>query len=179
MALIGLRYIVIAPLKEKTTYGTGFVLGKAIKADLNVTTANAELHADDVLAESDNSFVSGTLSVGVDDIAEEHKNIILGHEENDGETTANVDDAAIEVGLGFYGVKMKNGKRKYRAIWLRKGKFAEPSESFKTKEGSTTFTTPELTYTFGADDDGNWKNEKTFDTPEEAVKYLNAKANIR
>lgn len=178
MALIGLRYIVTAPLKEETTYGTGFVLGKAIKADLNITTANAELHADDVLAESDNGFVSGTLSVGVDDVAEEHKNIILGHSENDGETIANVDDVAIEAGLGFYAVKMKNGRRKYRAIWLRKGKFAEPSESFKTKEGSTAFATPELTYTFGADKNGDWKNEKTFDTPEEAVRFLNTKANI-
>lgn len=134
MALIGLRYIVTAPLKEKTTYGTGFVLGKAIKADLNVTTANAELHADDVLAESDNSFVSGTLSVGVDDIAEEHKNIILGHEENDGETTANVDDAAIEVGLGFYGVKMKTERENTELFGSEKENLQNRQKALRRKK---------------------------------------------
>ena len=183
MAAIGLCYVVSAPLNEDgKTYGTGFVVGEAIKASINITTAGAKLYADDKLSESDDGFVSGTLGLGVAAILEENKNTMLGHtttDGEDGEMVANVNDSAPNMGVGFYSTVMRKGKRKYRAIWLKKGKFVEPSEELKTKEGSTTFTTPEITFNFEANDDGDWKNEKLCNTAAEAVTYLKTKANIK
>ena len=42
----------------------------------------------------------------------------LGHVASDGELTAAGTDAIPYVSIGFYGVKMVAGVRKYRAIWL-------------------------------------------------------------
>lgn len=174
MAKIGLRYPVY---KSATNKG---VIAKAIQADIAITTNDVKIHADDVIAESDKSFQSGTLTLGVDDLPDEIYAEFMGHtiDEATKEITANGDDNSIFVGVGFYGVKMVRGVRKYRAIWLTKLQFAEPADNNATKGETTVFTTPVLVGTIMLDDNGDWKKENTFDTEEEAVTYLNGKAGI-
>jgi len=173
MAKIGLRYPV---------YGideTGGVIGKAIQADIDIQSNNVKLYADDTVAESDTSFQGGTITLGVDDLTDEVQSVLLGHTvSEDGEMVANKDDSAANVGIGFYGVRSVGGVKKYRAIWLVKVKFAEPTDQNSTQGETITFNTPVIVGNIMTDSDGDWKSEQTFETETEAKTYLEAKANI-
>jgi phi13 family phage major tail protein len=174
MAKIGLKYPVY---KSPTSQG---VIAKAIQADIAITASDVKLYADDGIAEGDKSFQSGTLTLGVDDLSDTIQAEFLGHsvDELTGEITANKDDVSPYVGIGFYGVKKVNGAKKYRAIWLTKVQFGEPSDTNATKGEIVVFNTPVLEGTIMLDDNGDWKKENTFDTEAEARAYLEAKAGI-
>jgi len=174
MSNIGLRYPVF---KSATTQG---VIGKAIQADIAIETNDVKLYADDVVAESDKSFKSGKITLGVDDLSDIIQAEFLGHSVADitGEITANGSDENPYVGIGFYGVKMVNRVKKYRAIWFMKVQFAEPADANKTKGETLEFTTPVLEGTIMQDDIGDWKKEQTFATEAEAKTYLEGKAGI-
>lgn len=174
MAKIGLRNIVY-----KTTTA-GKELAKAVQADINITVNEANFYADDSISERDRSFQSGELSLQIDDFNDVHQVELLGHTkvgETD-EIASGVDDTPPFVGVGFYAVKKVNNVRKYRAIWLPKVQFSEPSDTNQTKGQTIAFSAHEITGTIFVDDTGNWKYEQTFDTVAEAVTYLNSKAGI-
>lgn len=173
MAKIGLRYPVY---KTETTSG---VIGMAIQADVSITTNDVKLYADDVVAESDKSFQSGTITLGIDDLSDTIQVAFLGHTVSDGEITAKGSDSNPYVAIGFYGVKQVNNVKKYRAIWLPKVQFGEPSDTNKSKGENLEFATPVLEGTILLDDNGDWKKEKTFDTIAEAVAYLQAKSGVK
>ena len=78
MAKIGLKYPVY---KGATTQG---VIAKAIQADISITVNDVKLYADDAIAESDKSFRSGTLTLGVDDLSDAVQTAFLGHAVDDG-----------------------------------------------------------------------------------------------
>lgn len=174
MNKIGLRYPVY---KGPTTQG---VIGEAIQGDASINLSEAKLYGDDVAVESIKSFVDGTLTLGVASMEEEIYAELLGHtvDSETGEITANVDDSAPYVGIGFYGVTTKSGTRKFRAVWFPKIQFAEPEDTNATKGETVEFNTPVLVGTIMANDDGNWKHEQTFATEAEAKTYLEGKAGI-
>lgn len=175
MANIGLRY----PVYKKGEIA-GKVIAKAIQADIAISVNDVKLFADDILAETDKSFQSGTITYGVDDLSDVVYADLLGHsiDETTKEITSNIDDVAPYVGTGFYGVKKVNNVNKYRAVWLTKVQFAEPADTNSTKGETTVFNTPVLVGTIMVDDDGAWKTENTFDTEAEAKTYLEGKAGI-
>lgn len=173
MAKIGLRYPVY---KSPNTQG---VIGKAIQADISIEVNDVKLYADDAIAESDKSFKSGKITLGIDDLRDDVYTDFMGHTKDvSGEITANENDQNAYVGIGFYGAKKVAGVRKYRAIWLPKVQFAEPSDSNKTKGETMEFATPTIEGTIMLDDNGDWKKEQTFDLESDAIAYLNAKAGI-
>lgn len=174
MAKIGLKYPVY---KSATKHG---VIGKAIQADISIDVNDAKLFADDDVAESDKSFKSGTIKLGVDDLSDEIQTEFLGHakDETSGEITANGNDNNPYVGIGFYGIKKVNDVRKFRAVWFPKVQFSEPEDTNKTKGESVEFNTPSLEGTIMLDNNGDWKKENTFDTEAEAKEYLQEKAGI-
>lgn len=188
MAFIGLKYMVAAPISAETpasgstaasvTYGAGFVVGKAVNANINITTANAKLYGDDAVAEADNGFVEGTVDIGTTEMTDDIQSKMLGHTDNDGEITASSGDVAPYLGLGFYAPKLSNHARKYRAIWFTKSMAGEPNENLQTKQGATQFQTPSIPMTIMEDITGAWKKEQTFDTEAAAITWLNTKANI-
>lgn len=176
MAKIGLQYLAYKGAGETPSKG---ILAKAIQADLSIALNEAKIYADDAVAESDKSFRDGTLTLGVDDLNDTIQKELLGHKiGEDGEIVANGNDNNPYVGVGFVSISKKNGAQKFRAIWLPKTQFAEPSETNQTKGESTSFSTPTMTGTIMLDDDGNWKYENSFATLEEAKTYLNGKAGI-
>lgn len=174
MAKIGLKYPVY---KSKNKSG---VIGKAIQADISISVNEVYLYADDGVAESDKSFQSGTITLGIDDLSDEIQVEFLGHtqDEETGEITAKGNDENPYVGIGFYGVKKVKGARKYRAIWLPKVQFAEPEDTNSTKGDNIEFNTPTIEGTIMLDDNGVWKKENTFDTEADAIAYLEEKAGI-
>ena len=182
MAFIGLKYIVAAPIATETTesvtYGTGFVVGKAITANINVNTNDVKLYADDVVAETDHGFTDGTVEIGTAHMTDDIQVKMLGHTLTTGEITAKATDVIPYNGIGFYAVKMIGGNRKYRAIWFTKTQASEPNESLTTRQGQTAFGTPSITSAIMEDMTGAWKKETTVDTESAAITWLNGKANI-
>lgn len=173
MAKIGLKYPVY---KGENAAGR---IAKAIQADITVETNDATLYADDGVAETDKSFRRGTITLGLDDLPDEAQVALLGHTKDDnGEITAHYEDAPPYVGIGFYGTKVVNNQRKYRAIWLPRVQFAEPSDTHSTQGENLAFSTPTITGTIMTDDTGVWKQEQTFTTESDAIEYINEKAGI-
>jgi phi13 family phage major tail protein len=188
MAKIGLRYPVYSPATETDSaisYGTGAVLAKAISANISIENNDVKLYADDAIAESDNSFASGTVTIGIDDLYDTAKVALLDYVAGD---TVDVVTGAKElsvgtaspayVGFGFYGKVIRNKVSYWRAIWLKKVQFAEPSDELATKGESVEFGTPELEGTVMMAADGKWKEEATFSTEAGAKAWLDGKCGL-
>lgn len=177
MALIGLNNFWYSKLTEAAngtpTYDGAKSFGKAVSCSVSITNNSANLYADDALAESDTSFQSGTVTLGVDDDREATFAEILGHEITEqGEVTYNTTDVAPLVGLGRIVVKMVNNVTLYKAMILYKVKFAEPSEEESTKGESLEFSTPSIEGTVAALANGEWKTSQTFSTKAEALAFI-------
>ena len=176
MARIGLdnfRYGILTEAADGTpTYGVAKKPGKAINCNVSITNNSAKLYADNGLAESDTSFQSGTVSLGIDDDDLTTLADILGHTIEDGEIVRNSMDAAPYVGLGRIITKMVNGVYKYKVEFLNKVKFSEPSQDDSTKGENVEFGTPTIEGTVATLANGDWSKAKTFDTYSAAVTYL-------
>ena len=176
MARIGLNNFRYGLLTEATdgtpSYAGAVKPAKAVSCSVEITNNDAKLYADDGLAESDTSFQSGTVTMGIDEDDITTMAALLGHEVDDGEIVRNASDAAPYVGLGRVVVKMVNGAYKYKVEFLYKVKFAEPSQSDTTKGEGVEFGTTEIEGSVAALANGNWSVAKTFDTQSEAINYL-------
>jgi len=173
MAKIGLKYPVYkGPINKG-------VIGKAIQADIAIQVNEVYLYGDDAIVESDKSFQSGKITLGVDDLSDTIQVEFLGHTvAESGEITAKGTDNNPYVGIGFYGIKKVNNVQRFRAIWLPKVQFAEPSDTNSTKGQNISFATPTLEGTIIVGTDGTWKQEQTFTTEMAAKAYLEDKAGI-
>lgn len=179
MAKIGLNNLWYALLTEEQdgtpVYGGAKSFGKAVSANVSISNNSAALYADDVLAESDTSFQSGTVTLGVDDDREATFAEILGHEiTEEGEVIRNANDTAPWVGLGRIVVKMVNNVRLYKVEILNKVKFSEPSQEDQTKGESVEFSTPEIEGTVATLANGDWSDSKTFESKEAALAFIQA-----
>lgn len=177
MAKIGLnnfRYSILTEAADGTpSYDGAKKPAKAISCTVDITNNEAALYADDALAESDTSFQSGTVTIGIDDEDQETMAAMLGHTvDAQGEMVRNANDIAPYVGLGRIIVKMVNGAYKYKVEFLHKVKFSEPSQEDNTKGESLEFSTSELEGTVSTLANGDWSKNKTFDTKEAAITYL-------
>ena len=146
MATIGMDKLYYAKITEdengNETYDTPKVLAKAMKADLSVELAEATLYADDAAAEVYKAFKSGTISLGVDDLANGVAEDLVGAQVDDnGVLVSTVEDISTAVAIGFRALK-SNGK--YRYFWLYRVVFAIPATSLQTKGDSITFSTPTI-----------------------------------
>lgn len=181
MAQIGLTnlwYGLLTEAEDGTpSYAGAKSFGKAVSAKVDVSTNDATLYADDVLAESDKSFQSAKVTLGVADDDMTIFAEILGHKvaESGGEMVRSADDAAPWVGLGRVVTKMVNGKHVYKGEFLYKVRFAEPSQEDNTKGESVDFSTPEIEGTAATLANGDWSAAQVFDTKSAAVEWVNGK----
>lgn len=189
MAKIGLRYPVFAIGTETTsaiTYASGAILAKAISANIKIDTSDIKLYSDDVISETDRSFVGGTITLDADDLSDAVRIALLGYAEGSEidavthakELSSNSGTTPATVGVGFYGKRRKSGVDTWRAIWLKKVQFAEPTDDYSTKGESVEFKTPTLEGIVMVCADGKWKEEGTFSTEAGAIAWLNGKSGI-
>ena len=93
MAKIGLKNFLFGILTEAEngtpSYGVAQKPAKAISCSVSITNNEAKLFADDGLAESDTSFQSGTVTLGIDDEDLETMATLLGHTITSGEMVRN------------------------------------------------------------------------------------------
>ena len=180
MANIGLTNIWFSNLTEgndgTATYDGAKQLGKAVSCTVDITNNEATLYGDDALAESDTSFASGSITLGVTDDDDTIFAPLLGHEYDDetGEVIKTSSDVAPYVGVGRIVTKMVNGEYKYKVEFLYKVKFAEPSKDETTKGENIEFSTPSVEGVVAAlaDNKGTWGKTKTFSTKSDALTYL-------
>lgn len=176
MAKIGLENFLYGILTEASdgtaTYGTPKKPAKAISCSVSVSNNEAKLYADDALAESDTSFQSGTVTLGIDDEDVTIMAELLGHTVTDGEIVRSGADVAPYVGFGRIITKMVNNVKKYKVEFLCKVKFGEPSQEENTKGENLEFATSTIEGTVATLADGTWSKAKTFDTMTEARTYL-------
>lgn len=181
MAQIGLTnlwYGLLTEAEDGTpSYAGAKSFGKAVSAKVDVSTNDATLYADDVLAEYDKSFQSAKVTLGVADDDMTIFAEILGHTvaESGGEMVRSADDAAPWVGLGRVVTKMVNGKYVYKGEFLYKVRFAEPSQEDNTKGESVDFSTPEIEGTAATLANGDWSAAQVFDTKSAAVEWVKGK----
>lgn len=176
MANIGLDNFRIGLLTEAqdgtATYGAATKPGKAITCNVSISNNDAKLYADNVVAESDTSFQSGTVTMGIDEDDLATQATLLGHQITDGNIVRNANDVAPYVGLGRIVTKMVNGAYKYKVEFLCKVKFGEPSQEDNTKGESVEFGTVQIEGTVSTLANGDWSKAQTFDSKQEAVTYL-------
>ena len=176
MAKIGLSNLIWSKLTEASngtpTYDGAKTLGKAVSANVSITNNSAMLYADDVLAESDTSFQTGTITCGVDNDLDSTFAELLGHTITEGVVTKNATDTPRGVGLGRIITKMVSGVYYYKAEVLYKVKFAEPSQDDQTKGESVEFSTPEIEGTIATLADGKWCTSQTFSTKDDALEFI-------
>lgn len=178
MAKIGLRNFLFGILTEESdgtaTYGNAIKPAKAISCNVSITNNDAKLFADDALAEADTTFQSGTVTMGIDDEDDVTLATLLGHQIVNGEMIRNAMDTAPYVGLGRIITKLVGGVYKYKVEFLKKVKFAEPSQENNTKGESVEFGTSELEGIVSTLANGDWSATETFNTMAEAQTYLNS-----
>lgn len=181
MAQIGLTnlwYGLLTEAEDGTpSYAGAKSFGKAVSAKVDVSTNDATLYADDALAESDNSFQSAKVTLGVADDDMTIFAEILGHKvaESGGEMVRSAEDTAPWVGLGRVVTKMVNGKYVYKGEFLYKVRFGEPSQEDSTKGESVDFSTPEIEGTAATLANGDWSAAQVFDTKTAAVTWVKGK----
>ena len=176
MAKIGLKNFLFGILTEgaggTATYGVAQKPAKAISCKVDITNNEAKLYADDALAESDTSFQSGTVTMGIDDENDVMLATLLGHTITNGQIVRSSNDVAPYVGLGRIITKMVGGVYKYKVEFLYKVKFSEPSQENDTKGESVEFGTSEIEGQISCLESGEWSASKTFDTMADAQAYL-------
>ena len=177
MAKIGLNNLKFGVLSESgdtVVYGAMQSLGKAVSANVSITSNSAVLYADDAIAETDNTFSAGTITLTVDDDGDTVFAPLLGHEidSESGVMIRNKNDVAPYVGVGRIINKMKNGARLFKVEFLSKVKFSEPSQESNTHGETTEFGTPQIEGTIATLESGEWSKTKTFTTHSAALAFL-------
>lgn len=179
MAKIGLnnfRFGILTEAEDGTpSYAGAHKPAKAVSCNVSVTNNEAKLYADDGLAESDTSFAGGTVTMGIDEDDEQTMATLLGHQIHNGEMVRNTNDTAPYVGLGRVITKMVNGIYKYKAEFLYKVKFSEPSQDDTTRGESLEFATTEIEGTVAQLGNGDWSATETFATKADAIAYIEEK----
>ncbi len=191
MPNVGMRYLVAAQIQTETfgqpiVYKPGRVLGRAISMDLTLTRSDADLYADDILAESDNSITEGTMTIGVAEVLEDAQVEFFGLKENEetSETTyTETGTSAPYCGVGYVQERRYKGAVSHIAFWIYKAQFAPTSESARTRGKTTEWQTPTVTgKILGVDQDGDgvpeFRTRKVCATATEAIAWLNKKAGI-
>ena len=107
--------------------------------------------ADEVVKE----FVSGELTLNVNDLLPADLAALLGQQQDDDMVVYGSDtDEPPYFAIGF---RAKKAGGSYKSIWLYKVKFAIPSENYQTKGDSIEFTTPDIAARLIKRSAGLWK----------------------
>ena len=141
---------------------------------------NGELYANDALAESDNTFKKGTLTLTVADDNDKLGAELLGNKQSeDGEVTSNTNDVAPEFGYGHIIPKIVGGVRKYKVEFFPRVKFTKITGDNKSKGENVEFGTASveatvypLEFNFNGLKAGDWERHNTFETLASAEEYL-------
>lgn len=159
MATIGLSqpfYAVYSNSGTAVTYSNGGKLGKYTALSIDLDDADNRFYADNAIAETDDTFSSGTVTITTDDLRPAVMLAALGLTSEaisatgvattDAAWLVNSDAQSIPfLGIGGIAKKKVDGSIKYVGIVLDKIKFRNPGASITTQGESIEWQTSELT----------------------------------
>ena len=189
MAYVGLRYAVAAQIDTEVagspvTYKPGMVLGKLRNCNISYERSDAEMFADDALAESDNSIVGGSTSFELAGMTDEVRKYLFGLKTGTTEgVVVETSTPAPWCGFGYIRGTSTAGVLGFEAYWVYKVQHSTGDESAATKERSTSFAGVSVNGKMAgvvqsASMDIEWREHKTFSDYGAAVAYLKGKAGI-
>jgi phi13 family phage major tail protein len=189
MAIIGLKHPVFSPIATEPngglpTYSTGMVIGYAIGANVSIERSDAKLYGDDKVVESEKSFLSGTITLSIDDLPTEAIKMMLGSQEKTVDGVTVIRDAgtynAPYGGFGYCRIRVKDGVRTIRAIRYYKTQWVFPAEEAKTKGESIEWQTPTIEGEIMTvnDTEQTYRDIADFPAEADAVSWLDEFANV-
>lgn len=192
MSYVGLKHCVAAAITSQPagsfpTYGTGFIVGKMMQADVTLEHDDAELRGDGAIADSDKSLLGGKATLGVNDLTSETIKALLGSKDKTVDGQAVIRDAAANsapyLGWGYYRVRRLAGVITIRAFWYYKTQWAQPSENAKQRDKKIEWQTPTIEGSLYLLDDSeetlrDWAEFTGASAEADAVAWLDEKANI-
>lgn len=155
--------------------GNPLRLGRLVKAELSVTMASGKLYADDVLAESLEEFINGSLAEETDDMTDEVASEVYGAEVKDKEVHYNSGDSAPVGGHTYYKVLKRRGKTVYKGYFYPRVQAALGNDTAQTKTDSITFGTTNTTFTVFPCENGDWRITEEFDKEKDAQIWVKEK----
>ena len=167
--IIGLKNLYYAILTTDTasalTYETPVRIVGAIEAKINPNASMDTLFADDGPMDTISTLGKIEVEIKQSDLPMNVLAALLGHAITSGVLIKKSSDVPPWVAIGFQSLK-SNGYYKY--IWLTKGKFSVPEQSFETKGESINFQPPSIKGNFVKREfDQEWMRE----TEEDYVDY--------
>ncbi|WP_418972626.1 major tail protein [Allofournierella sp.] len=180
MASFGAKYPCFALIKSENasalpTYEKPVTIGRLVKADLTVQMASGKLHADDILAESVDEFVSASIAMETDDMADDVASEVYGATVTGKEVSYKAGDAAPMGGLAYYKVLMRNGVKLYKGYYYPKVKAVLGNDSAATKADTITFGTSSTTFTVFACKTDEWRITEELESDTAAQEWVDAK----
>src|SRR5690606_39091327 len=148
---VGLRdlyyALVLSDDSDATVYDTPKKIAPAVSATITPTVNSETFYADDGPYDETSSLGGIELSISSSEVPLEIQAELLGHTIDATTGVMIKKSSAVPpwVAVGFRSLK-SNGK--YRYVWLLKGKFREPEESYETKGESVTYQPSTLVGTF-------------------------------
>lgn len=164
------------PDAELPTYdGEPVKIGRLVKADLTLTMASGKLHADDELAESAEEFISGSIAMETDDMADDVASTVYGAEVREKTVIYNTSDNPPPGGLAYYKKLMRRGKIFYKGFYYPRVKAALGNDSAQTKGDNITFGTSATNFTVYACNNGDWRHTEVFEKEADALAWVKAR----
>lgn len=185
---IGLKYFKYSKVtvtedasgNETETYGTVKKAAKAMSLSVTVNRSNAKGYADDAAAESDLSFIDGSMTLEGDDLQNEVIADLCGAtldsgQSGTGDLTFKDDDTPSYIRFGTVVPMVKNGERAWFGLIFTRVKFAPPEDNYQTKGQSVEFRGWSMTGDILKNASGIWKIQSARKTTEAAaVTWLDA-----
>ena len=136
MSKIGVDNLHFYPLvkddESGVSYGAGVAVPGTVNVEINPSTDNATLYADNMAWETANSMGEVDVSIELADLPKSVQAALLGHsiDATTGRLISKSTDESPYVGISFAALK-GNGATRY--VRLAKGRFIESEDNYKTK----------------------------------------------
>lgn len=163
---------------ETETYGTVKTAAKAMTLSVNVNRSNVKGYADDAAAESDLSFIDGSMTLEGDDLSNETIADLCGATLDSGtggtgDLTFKEDDNPGYVRFGTVVPMVKAGTRAWIGLIFTRVKFAAPEDNYQTKGQNVEFRGWSMSGDIMKNSAGVWKIQSARKTSEaDALTWL-------
>ena len=194
MAYIGMRYPVAAPVTSHTdgsaiTYGTGFVIGNAVAANINFDVNDNPDYGDDIMIDNDTGLTGYSGDMDVNSLSATVRSSLLGWDSVSSGTPAAIthyevsDETTPEMGFGFIHIGQTAGVKSYEGYWFHAARFTQNNISAATKKKSIEWQHPKLNFVGEGkyiDSSGKAKffDWMSFESETAAKNWLKSKAGI-
>ena len=132
MAYIGMRYPVAAPVASHTdgsaiSYGTGFVIGNAVAANVNFDVNDNPDYGDDIMIDNDTGISGYNGDIDLNGLSATVRSSLLGWDGVSSGTPSAVthyevsDETTPQMGFGFIHISQLEGTKSYEAYWFPRG----------------------------------------------------------